>query len=150
MPPPLASREIILRSPGGHDVLRLRALRRDAGYPSLEVRVEGTAKGFSGGGDVWIDGFELKAFVATLRVFEKGRQGHVELHAMDPDLFRLVLRSTDHAGHLLVEFTIARPALVGDTPEPAPFRVSAAFELDAGTLGEISGGFTQLANALAA
>ncbi len=150
MPHPVPNRTVLLRSPDGRDVLRLGAIRRDAGYPSLEVRVEGAAKGFAGGADVWIDGFELKAFVAALRDLERSRQGRVELRSMDPADLRVVLRSMDPAGHLLVEFAIARNALVGDRPEPVPLRVSGAFELDPGTLGEVLGGFTQLANAVAA
>ncbi len=146
---PVPNRTVLLRSPDGHDVLRLGAIRRDAGYPSLEVRVEGSTRGFAGGADVWIDGFELKAFVAALRDFEKSRQGRVELRSMDPADLRVVLRSMDHAGHLLVEFAIARNVLVGDRPEAVPLSVSGAFELDPGTLGEVLAGFTQLANAVA-
>ncbi len=149
MPPPLG-KEIVLRSPDGRDVLRLRALRRDAGYPSLEVRVEASAKGFSGGAEAWIDGFELKAFAAALRDFERSRQGRVELKAMTPEDLRLVLRSMDDAGHLLVEFAVARDVLVGDRPEHARLGVSGAFELDPGAVGEIAAGFAQLAKAVAA
>jgi hypothetical protein len=147
---PVPNRSVLLRSADGHDVLRLAAIGRDAGYPSLEVRVEGRAKGFAGGNDVWIDGFALKEFVAALRAFEKSRQGQVELRSLEPDALRIVLRSMDHTGHLLVEFAIARNTLVGDRPETVALRVSGAFELDPGTLGEILGGFTQLANAVAA
>ncbi len=146
---PVANRAVLLRSGDGHDVLRLAAIGRDAGYPSLEVRVEGTTRGFSGGSDVWIDGFALKEFVGALRAFEKSRQGRVELRSMNPEELRLVVRSMDQAGHLLVEFAIVRNALVGDRPEPVSLRVSGAFELDPGTLGETVGGFTQLANAVA-
>ncbi len=149
MPPP-PGKEIVLRSPDGRDVLRLRGLRRDAGYPSVEVRVEATAKGFSGASDAWIDGFELKTFAAALRDFERSRQGRVEVRSMTPDDLRLVLRSMDHAGHLLVEFAIARNVLVGDRPENARLGVSGAFELDPGIVGEIAAGFAQLARAVAA
>ncbi len=149
MPPPLASREILLRSADGRDFLRLGAIRRDSGYPSVEIRVEGKAKGFSGGGEAWIDGFELKTFTAALRELEKSRQGRVELRSMSPEELRLVLRSLDGAGHLLVEFTISRNALVGERPETVAIRVSSAFELDPGTLAEVLGGFTQLAKAVA-
>ncbi len=150
MPPPAPNRTFVLRSPDGRDVLRLGALRRDAGYPSLEVRVEGTTKGFSGAADVWIDGFALKEFTAALRELEKSRQGRVELPAMDPQDFLVAVRSMDHAGHLLVEFAVARNVLVGDRPEPVALRVSGAFELDPGTLGEILAVFGQLVRAVAA
>ena len=150
MPPPFAPRTILLHSADGRDVLRLTSIRRDAGYPSLEVRVEVTAKGFCGGADVWVDGFDLKKFTAALRELERSRQGSLELRSMTPDDFRLALRSMDHAGHLLVEFGIARTVLVGDRPEPVPYRVSGAFELDPGTLGEALAGFAQLEKAVAA
>ncbi len=150
MPRPFAPRTILLRSPDGRDFLRLSATRSDSGYPSLEVRAEGTARGFSGGAEAWIDGFTLKEFAAALRGLEKSRQGRVELRSMNPDELRLVIRSLDQAGHLLVEFTISRNALVGDRPEDVALRVSGAFELDPGTLGEVLGGFAQLANAIAA
>ncbi len=150
MPPPAPNRTFVLRSADGRDLVRLGAIRRDSGYPSLEVRVEGTTKGFSGAADVWIDGFALKEFTGALREFEKSRQGRVELQAMDSQEFRLVVRSMDHAGHLLVEFAVARSVLVGDGPEPVPLRVAGAFELDPGTLGEILAGFGQLVRAVAA
>lgn len=150
MPRPLVPKTIVLRSANGRDFLRVGAIRSDAGYPSLEVRVDGTAKGFSGGGDAWIDGFELKEFTSALRALERSRQGRVELRAMSPEEFRLVLRSMDHAGHLLVEFAISRSALVGDGAERVPVRVAGAFELDPGTLGEVLAGFDQLASAVAA
>ncbi len=149
MAPPLA-KDIVLRSPDGRDLLRVRALRRDAGYPSLELRAEATAKGFSGGAEAWIDGFELKAFAAALRDFERSRQGRVELRALMPEDLRLAIRSMDHAGHLLVEFAIGRNALAGDRPESVRLAVSGAFELDPGIVGEIAAGFAQLAKAVAA
>lgn len=148
--PPLSGREVVLRSPDGRDVLRIAPIRRDSGYPSLEVRVEAKAQGFSGAAAVWLDGFALKEFAAALRGFEKSRQGRLELQSMSPDELGLALRSMDHAGHLLVEFALSRTALVGDRPESVALRVSGAFELDPGTLGELAGGFAQLANAVAA
>jgi hypothetical protein len=150
MPPPFAPRTILLHSADGRDVLRLTSIRRDAGYPSLEVRVEGRAKGFSGGADVWIDGFDLKAFTAALRALERSGQGTVELRSMTPDELRLGLRAPDGRGHLLVEFAIARTVRVGDRPERVPVRVSGAFELDPGTVGELVVGFEQLAKVVAA
>jgi hypothetical protein len=147
---PVPNRTILIRSPDGRDVLRIAALRRDSGYPSLEVRVEGTAKGFSGGSELWLDGFALKEFATALRVFERSRQGRVELHGMNPDELRLVVRSTDPAGHLLVEFSISRRALVGERPEAVAIQVTGAFEVDPGTLGEILDGFGQLVKAVAA
>ncbi len=147
---PFTPRTITLRSADSRDFVRLAAVGRDAGYPSLEVRVEGTAKGFAGGSEVWVDGFALKEFVGALRAFEKSRQGRVELRSLEPDGLRIVLRSMDHAGHLLVEFAIGRNALVGDRPENVALRVSGGFELDPGTLGEVLAGFTHLANAVAA
>ena len=150
MPPPAPNRPFVLRSPDGRDLLRLGAIRRDAGYPSLEVRVEATAKGFSGASDVWIDGFALKEFTAALRDLEKSRRGRVELQSMDPDHLRLAIRSMDDAGHLLAEFTISRTVQVWDRPEPVPLRVSGAFELDPGAVGEIVAGFGQLVRAVAA
>jgi hypothetical protein len=65
---------------------------------------------------------------------------------MSPDEFRLVLRSMDHAGHLLVEFTIVKTALIGDKPETVAMRLHGAFELDPGTLPEIVEAFTTLAS----
>lgn len=149
MPHPASHRTILIRSADGRDFLRLAPIRRDSGYPSLEVRVEGTAKGFSGGGDAWIDGFALKEFAGALRAFEQSRQGRVELRGMSPDDFRLVLRALDHAGHLLVEFTISTSALVGARPERVAIRVSGAFELDPGTFGELLDGVAQLVKAVA-
>lgn len=143
------NRTILLRSPDGRDFLRVTPIGRDDGYPSLEVRVEGTAKGFSGGTEAWIDGFDLKGFTAALRAFERTRQGTVELRSMTPDELRLAIRSADPAGHLLVEFAIARTALVGDRPEAVSMRVAGAFELDPGTVGDIAAGFGQLASAVA-
>jgi hypothetical protein len=150
MPPPVPNRVFVLRSPDGRDVLRFGAIRRDSGYPSLEVRVEASAKGFSGAADVWIDGFALKEFAAALRAFAQRREGRVELQAMSAEEFRLAIRSADPAGQLLVEFAIARNVVMGDGAEPVPLRVSGAFELDPGTLGEISAGFGQLVRAVAA
>lgn len=139
----------MLHSPEARDFVRIAAIGTDAGYPSLQVRVEGMAKGFSGGGETWLDGFALKEFTIALRAFERGRQGSLALESMSPGEFRLALRSLDHAGHLLVEFAISRNALVGDRPEAVPIRVSGAFELDPGTLGEVLSGFEQLAKAVA-
>jgi hypothetical protein len=150
MPRPFRPPTILLRSADGRDFLRLAAIRRDDGYPSLEVRVEGTAKGFAGGSEAWLDGFALKEFAAALRAFERSRQGRVQLQSMSPDDLLLVLRSMDHSGHLVVEFTISRNAMVGDRPETIALRVSGAFELDPGTVGEIAAGFAQLASAVAA
>ena len=145
-----APKTIVLRSADGRDFLRLAAIGSDAGYPSLEVRVEGKANGFSGGTDAWIDGFDLKRFTAALRTFERSRQGGLELQAMTPGDFRLALRAMDPAGHLLVEFAISKTVRVGDGPEPVPIRLSGAFELDPGTVGEIRAGFALLASAVAA
>ncbi len=139
----------MLRSPDGRDVVRLGAIRRDSGYPSLEVRVEAAAKGFTGAADVWIDGFALKEFTAALRDFEKARQGRVELQAMSAEDFRLAIRSMDGSAHLLVEFALARSAPVGDPPGPVALRVAGGFELDPGTLGEVLAGFAQLVRAVA-
>ncbi len=150
MPRPFAPRTVLLRSGDGREFLRLAATGIDAAIPSLEVRAEGTARGFSGGAEASIDGFTLKEFAAALRGLEKSRQGAVELRSMMPDELRLVIRSIDHAGHLLVEFTISRIVLAGDRPENVTLRVAGAFELDPGTLGEVLGGFTQLAKAVAA
>jgi hypothetical protein len=149
MPPPAPNRSFVLRSPDGRDVLRLGAIRRDSGYPSLEVRVEAAAKGFSGAADVWIDGFALKEFTAALRELEKVRQGGVELRAMSPEDFRLAIRAIDGSGHLLVEFAVARNVLVGERPAPLALRVAGGFELDPGTLREILAGFGQLVKAVA-
>jgi hypothetical protein len=149
MRPPVPNRPILLRSADGRDVLRIAALARDAGYPSIQVRVEGRAKGFSGAADAWLDGFALKEFAAALRAFERSRQGRVELHAMSPDDLGLVLRSLDSTGHLLVEFTISTSALVGARPERVAIRVSGAFELDPGTFGELLDGVAQLVKAVA-
>jgi hypothetical protein len=147
---PVPNRAVLLRSAEGHDLLRLAAIGRDAGYPSLEVRVEATAKGFAGGNDVWIDGFALKEFAGALSAFAKSRQGRVELRSLEPGALSIVLRSTDPAGPLLVEFAIARNTPVADGPERVALRVSGAFELDPGTLDEILAGFAQLAKAVAA
>ncbi len=149
MAPPAPNRTFVLRSPDGRDVLRLGGLRRDTAYPSLEVCVEATTKGFSGAADVWIDGFALKEFHAALREFEKSRQGKVELLGMDPQDLRLAIRSMDHAGQLLVELALARKVLVGDRPEPVTLNMSGAFELDPATLGEVLAGFGQLVRAVA-
>lgn len=140
----------MLRSADGRDFLRLAAIRKDEGYPSVEVRCDATARGFAGGTDAWIDGFELKAFTGALRELERSRQGRVELRSMAPDELRLVLRAADHAGQLVVEFAISRSVLVGDGRESVSMRVAGAFELDPGTLGDVTGGFVQLARAVAA
>ncbi len=144
------NRTFVLSSPDGRDLLRLGANRRDSGYPSLEVRVEAAAKGFTGAADVWIDGFALKEFTAALRALEKSRQGAVELRSMNPEELRLAVRSSAPAGHLLVEFAISKTARVGEGPEPVLLRVAGAFELDPGTLGEVLAGFGQLVRAVAA
>jgi hypothetical protein len=144
------NRTIVLRSADGRDFLRLAAVGRDDGYPSLEVRAEGMARGFSGGAEAWIDGFDLKNFTAALRAFHQKREGSVELRSMSPDDLRLSVRSAASDGRLVVEFAISKAFPVGNGPETAPVRVSGAFELDPATLGEVAAGFAQLANALAA
>jgi hypothetical protein len=144
------NRSIVLRSADGRDFLRLAAIGRDDGYPSLEVRVDATAKGFSGGAETWIDGFDLKNFTAALRALERSRQGALELKSMAPDELRLAIRSVGDAGHLLVEFAVSKGAKVADGREAVSMRVVGAFELDPGTVGEVAAGFGQLANAVAA
>ena len=86
------NRVIVLRSADGRDFLRLAAVGRDEGYPSVEVRADGTANGFSGGAEAWIDGFDLKNFTAALRAFQQSRAGSLELRSMSPEDLRLAVR----------------------------------------------------------
>ncbi len=67
----------------------------------LTIRV--SAAGFAGHNDLWIRAPALRSFCQALIVLERDRWGEAVLESISPDELRLVVRSVDSRGHMLVE-----------------------------------------------
>ncbi len=142
---------IELRSPDRTELLRVSSVEAKRGeHAGLGVAVEADVRGFRGRSDAWIDGYALGEFIAVLRDLEARGRGRADLHSMDPDELHLAVSAMDRVGHLLVEFAIARPILVGDRPRPATLRLAGAFELEPSDLPRVVAGFRALASEIGA
>ncbi|MDB6027904.1 MAG: hypothetical protein JWM68_4127 [Verrucomicrobiales bacterium] len=67
----------------------------------LTIRVSAT--GFTGHNDVWVIADALRSFCQALVALERDRRGKACLDSMSPNELRLVVRSVDSCGHMLIE-----------------------------------------------
>ncbi len=82
------------------------AIQETVGLPSqgdayLTIRV--SAAGFTGHNNLWVMAPALRCFCQALIVLERDRRGQALLESMSPDELRLVVRSVDSRGHMLIE-----------------------------------------------
>jgi len=67
----------------------------------LTVRI--SADGFSGHNDLWVLASAIRSFCQNLVMLERDRRGEAVLESVLPDELRIVVRSVDSLGHMLVE-----------------------------------------------
>ena len=67
----------------------------------LTVRV--SADGFSGHNDLWVLAPALRSFCKGLVALERDRRGEAVLESVLPEELRILVRSVDSCGHMLVE-----------------------------------------------
>ena len=97
----------MLRFENQQDFLELGfAEQETADLPSkgdayLTVRV--SADGFSGHNDLWVLAPALRSFCQGLVALERDRRGEAVLESVLPEELRIVVRSVDSCGHMLVE-----------------------------------------------
>jgi hypothetical protein len=82
------------------------AIQETADLPSkgdayLTIRV--SAAGFTGHNDLWVLAPAFRCFCHALIVLERDRRGEAVLESISPDELRLVVRSVDSRGHMLIE-----------------------------------------------
>ncbi len=62
-----------------------------------------SAAGFTGHNDLWVLASAFRSFCRALIILERERRGEAVLESISPDELRLVVRSVDSRGHMLVE-----------------------------------------------
>ena len=67
------------------------------------VTVRVSADGFSGHNDLWVLAPALRSFCQSLVALERDRRGQAVLESVLPEELRIVVRSVDSCGHMLVE-----------------------------------------------
>lgn len=67
----------------------------------LMIRV--SSAGFTGRNDLWVLGSALRSFCHALVALERTRCGEAVLESISPNELRLLVRSVDLRGHMLVE-----------------------------------------------
>lgn len=67
----------------------------------LSIRV--SAAGFTGHNDLWVMAAAFRGFCLSLLELEKNRRGEAVLESISPKELRLVVRSVDSRGHMLIE-----------------------------------------------
>jgi hypothetical protein len=136
---------IEFRSPEKTEYLRMTLLTERVDAVSLQFAVEAEARGFAARTGAWMERIPLAEFAAALGKLERTRTGRAELLGEDPEDLSLTLSAMDRVGHLLLEFTVTRPSLVGDARRPLTLRFSGGFELDSGLLPGLVSELTAIA-----
>ena len=67
----------------------------------LTIRV--SAAGFTGHNDLWVLAPVLRSFCQALVALERERRGEAALESISPDELRLVVRSVDSCGHMVIK-----------------------------------------------
>ncbi len=67
----------------------------------LTIRV--SSAGFAGHNDLWVPAAVLRSFCQSLIALERDRHGEAVLESISPNELRIVIRSVDSRGHMLVE-----------------------------------------------
>jgi len=99
----------------------------NAGDVNVSVEVNlGEFRGFHK--SVWFEGPSLKNFIDDLTRFESQRRGEVALEACSPGEFKLIIRSRDVLGHIVVEISLCQYQYSGPTYWPTT--IAGGFEVD--------------------
>jgi hypothetical protein len=97
----------MLRFENHQDFLEIDLKRQEStdspsnGDAYLTVRV--SSGGFSGHNDLWVLASALRSFCQGLVILERDRRGEAVLESMSPEELRIMVRSLDSFGHMLVE-----------------------------------------------
>jgi hypothetical protein len=79
------------------------------------VVVDVRCPGFTGHIDTWILREAWIAFCQRLAALDEGRRGEAVVEGISPQEFRLVVRSTDSAGHMAIEGLLGYRGVHGRT-----------------------------------
>lgn len=93
----------------------------------LNVRVK--VRGYSAADQAWVVVNDWCGFLSELRALERLRHGHATLHGASPRNLELMIKATDHAGHMAVWGFLGR-----DTPDGFAQKLEFGFAFDAGML----------------
>ena len=69
------------------------------------LTIRAVATGFTGHNSLWVLAPVLKSFCQSLFALEQHRRGTAVLESISPNELRLVVRSIDSCGHMIVEGT---------------------------------------------
>jgi hypothetical protein len=126
---------IELVSPERTEFLRLEVLTpRWPEAVELELGVECQVRGFAARTTSWAVRPAVAEFARALEALERTRRGRAELWAEDPEDLTLAVAAMDSVGHMVLEFTVSRLSLIGDSARPVTLRLAGGFELDPGAL----------------
>jgi len=81
----------------------------------LRLLVEVRCPGFTGRIDTWVLREAWIAFAEGLAALDERRQGEAIVESITPQEFRLVVRSTDSAGHMAIEGLLGYRGVHGET-----------------------------------
>ena len=90
------------------------AIEDTADLPSFgdaRVTIHISSSGFEGHNNLWVLGPALHSFSRALIALEQNRRGEAVLESVAPDELRLVLRSVNSRGHMIIEGFTGRGVL---------------------------------------
>ncbi len=89
------------------DLLELEAANDGTDAHDILLVVRARFHGFAAEVDVWVQREAWMGFTQDLVVLEERRQGEARLESLSPGELSVVVRSTDRAGHMGAEGTLA-------------------------------------------
>jgi len=67
------------------------------------LTIRALSGGFAGRNDLWVLAPAIRSFCRALTILERERRGEAVLESVSPNELRLVVRSVDSRGHMLIE-----------------------------------------------
>ena len=85
--------------------------------------------------EVWVDGYEFKAFLANIELLRSSSVKNVSLHSESPGELLIAIKAVDSLGHFAFQIEIGKQIFIGS--EPFWSKVQEAFPLDSAFLDSL-------------
>jgi hypothetical protein len=131
-----------LRGDGGQQLAIERSSLGAPGTPASEdllLNVTVKVYGYTAADQAWVMANDWRRFLSELLELERLRHGHATLEGASPRKLKLVIKTTDCAGHMAVSGFLG-----WDTPDGFAQKLEFGFAFDAGMLQTVVRGLEEL------